>query len=95
MERKLRYSGLQCLNSFVLTNIDLIETPELQNAIRNNLTEYNNILQEQIFLQEQGVSFSYSDSTSYMERKDLVNAYLSYIELKNEKIKEAQQNARK
>lgn len=91
----MRYSGLQCLNSFVLTNIDLIETPELQNAIRNNLTEYNNILQEQIFLQEQGVSFSYSDSTSYMERKDLVNAYLSYIELKNEKIKEAQQNARK
>ena len=91
----MRYSGLQCLNSFVLTNIDLIETPELQNAIRNNLTEYNNILQEQIFLQEQGVSFSYSDSTSYMERKDLVDAYLSYIELKNEKIKEAQQSARK
>ena len=87
--------GQLCLNSFVLTNIDVIETPELQNAISNNLTEYNNILQAQIFLQEQGVSFSYSDSTSYMERKDLVNAYLSYIELKNEKIKEAQQNARK
>lgn len=55
--------------------------------------EYDNILQEQIFLQENGVSFSYSDSTSYMERKNIVDAYLRYIEVKNEKIKEAQMNA--
>ena len=87
--------GQLCLNSFVLTNIDLIETPELQNAIRNNLTEYNNILQEQIFLQEQGVSFSYSDSISYMERRDLVQEYIKYLEIKNEKIEEATKNARR
>lgn len=85
--------GQQSLNSFVLTNIDLIETPVLQEAIKNNFTEHKNILQEQIFLQENGVSFSYSDSISYMERKTLVETYIEYNEIKNEKIKEATQNA--
>lgn len=87
--------GQQCLNSFVLTNIDLIETPILQEAIENNLKEHANILQEQIFLQDQGVSFSYSDSISYMERKDLVQEYIKYLEIKNERIEEATRNARK
>lgn len=85
--------GQQSLNSFVLTNIDLIETPVLQEAIKNNLTEHKNVLQEQIFLQENGVSFSYSDSISYMERKTLVETYIEYNQVKNEKIKEATQNA--
>ena len=85
--------GQQSLNSFVLTNIDLIETPVLQEAIKNNFTEHKNILQEQIFLQENGVSFSYSDSISYMERKNLVETYIEYNQVKNEKIKEATQNA--
>lgn len=85
--------GRQSLNSFVLTNIDLIETPVLQEAIKNNLTEHKNVLQEQIFLQENGVSFSYSDSISYMERKTLVETYIEYNQIKNEKIKEATQNA--
>lgn len=83
--------GQQSLNSFVLTNIDLIETPVLQEAIKNNLTEHKNVLQEQIFLQENGVSFSYSDSISYMERKNLVETYIEYNQVKNEKIKEATQ----
>lgn len=87
--------GQLCLNSFVLTNIDLIETPILQEAIENNLIEQTNILQEQIFLQDQGVSFSYSDSISYMERKDLVQEYIKYLEIKNEKIEEATKNARR
>lgn len=87
--------GQQCLNSFVLTNIDLIEAPILQEAIENNLKEHTNILQEQIFLQDQGVSFSYSDSISYMERKDLVQEYIKYLEIKNERIEEATRNARK
>lgn len=83
--------GQQSLNSFVLTNIDLIETPVLQEAIKNNLTEHKNVLQEQIFLQENGVSFSYSDSINYMERKTLVETYIEYNQIKNEKIKEATQ----
>ena len=87
--------GQLCLNSFVLTNIDLIETPILQEAIENNLIEHANILQEHIFLQDQGVSFSYSDSISYMERKDLVQEYIKYLEIKNEKIEEATKNARR
>ena len=87
--------GQLCLNSFVLTNIHLIETPILQEAIENNLIEQTNILQEQIFLQDQGVSFSYSDSISYMERKDLVQEYIKYLEIKNEKIEEATKNARR
>lgn len=85
--------GQQSLNSFVLTNIDLIETPVLQEAIKNNFTEHKNVLQEQIFLQENGVSFSYSDSINYMERKNLVETYIEYNQIKNEKIKEATQNA--
>ena len=84
-----------CLNSFVLTNIDLIETAIVQEAIENNLIEHANILQEQIFLQDQGVSFSYSDSISYMERRDLVQEYIKYLEIKNEKIEEATKNARR
>ena len=95
MERKSRYTGQQCLSFFVLINIDLIETPILQEAIRNNLREHSNVIQEQIFLQEQGVSFSYSDSTSCMERKNLVEEYLEYIQIKNEKIKEAQEKAKR
>ena len=87
--------GQQCLNSFVLTNIDLIETPILQDAIENNLKEHANILQEQIFLHDHGGSFSYSDSISYMERKDLVQEYIKYLEIKNERIAEATRNARK
>ena len=87
--------GQLCLNSFVLTNIDLIETPILQEAIENNLIEHANILQEQIFLQDQGVSFSYSDSISYMERRDLVQEYIKYLEIKTEKIEEATKNARR
>lgn len=85
----MRYLGLLCPSSFVLTNIDLIETPILQEAIKNNLAEYSNILQEQVFLQDNGVSFSYSDSISYKERKDIVDEFIKYIQMKNEKISEA------
>lgn len=85
----MRYLGLLCPSSFVLTNIDLIETPILQEAIKNNLAEYSNILQEQVFLQDNGVSFSYSDSISYKERKDIIDEFIKYIQMKNEKISEA------
>lgn len=85
----MRYLGPLCPSSFVLTNIDLIETPILQEAIKNNLAEYSNILQEQVFLQDNGVSFSYSDSISYKERKDIIDEFIKYIQMKNEKISEA------
>ena len=78
----------QCLNFFVLINIDLIETPILKNAIANNLSEYDNILREQIYLQESGVSFSYTDTLSFNERRNLVRAYTEFIEEKNKKLDE-------
>lgn len=78
----------QCLNFFVLINIDLIETPILKNAIANNLLEYDNILREQIYLQESGVSFSYTDTLSFNERRNLVRAYTEFIEEKNKKLDE-------
>ena len=78
----------QCLNFFVLINIDLIETPILKNVIANNLSEYDNILREQIYLQESGVSFSYTDTLSFNERRNLVRAYTEFIEEKNKKLDE-------
>lgn len=88
----MRYTGQQCLNFFVLTNLKLIETPGLQEAIKNNLREYDNILQEQVFLQDNGVSFSYSDSISYMERQDILDAMIKYNNIKNEKLEETYRN---
>lgn len=87
--------GQQCLNSFVLTNIDLIETPGMQEAIENNIKAYRGIIQEQIFLQEQGVSFSYSDGITYIERADIIDEYANYIQEKNRKIQEATNKAKK
>jgi hypothetical protein len=40
-------------------------------------------------LQEQGVSFSYTDSIPYYEREDLIAAYSEFIEMKNKKNREA------
>lgn len=88
MAKKWRYLAQQCLNFFVLINIDLIETPILKNAIANNLSEYDNILREQIYLQESGVSFSYTDTLSFNERRNLVRAYTEFIEEKNKKLDE-------
>ena len=95
MEKNWRYTGPQCLNSFVLTNIELIETPTLQDAIKMNLAEYENILKEQIFLQDNGVSFSYTDSISFYERQDIILSMIDYLEEKNKKIEEASKNAKK
>lgn len=94
MDKKWRYLGQQCLNSFVLTNLNLIETPTIQEAIKNNLSENRNIIQEQIFLQESGVSFSYTDSICYQERKELVDEMIKYLEIKNKKIQESINSSR-
>lgn len=80
--------GLQSLSSFVLTNIDLIETPEMQEFIKDSLARYNDVLLNQVFLQEQGVSFSYTDTITYMERMDLVDIYQEFLEMKNQKNQE-------
>lgn len=80
--------GLQSLSSFVLTNLDLIETPEMQPYIKDNMVRYNDVLLNQVFLQEQGVSFSYTDAIPYYERMDLMDVYQDFIEMKNQKNQE-------
>jgi len=80
--------GLQSLSSFVLTNIELIETPELQDFIRDNIARYNDVIYNQIFLQEQGVSFSYTDTIPYYERQDLLDIYQEFVEMKNKRNQE-------
>ena len=80
--------GLQSLSSFVLTNLDLIETPEMQPYIKDSMVRYNDVLLNQVFLQEQGVSFSYTDAIPYYERMDLMDVYQDFIEMKNQKNQE-------
>lgn len=80
--------GLQSLSSFVLINLELIETPEMQFMIKENMSRYNDVLTSQVFLQEQGVSFSYTDSIPYYEREDLIKVYQEFLELKNQKNQE-------
>lgn len=60
----------------------------MQELIKNNIERYRNILEQQIFLQESGVSFSYTDSITYFDRIDLVESYNSYLKMKNEKNQE-------
>lgn len=77
------------LNSFVLSNIDLTETPDLREYIEANMIRYRNVLDAQIFLQEQGVSFLYTDTLSAYERDDLVSAYSEFINMKNKRNQDA------
>ena len=76
------------MNSFVLSSIDLVETSKLREFIENNFIRYYNTIDEQIFLQEQGVSFSYTDSIPAYERADLVKAYSDFIDMKNKRNQE-------
>ena len=86
--------GLYVLSSFVLLNIDLIETPEYKEIVANIIKRETQVIEEQIFLQEQGVSFSYTDSISYRDRQKLVENYQEYVKRKTEHIEREQARAR-
>lgn len=60
----------------------------MQEFIKDSLARYNDVLLNQVFLQEQGVSFSYTDTITYMERMDLVDIYQEFLEMKNQKNQE-------
>ena len=68
--------------------MEFIETPELQKIVKDNLSRYYDVLNSQLFLQEQGVSFSYTDAIPFYEREDLISVYKDFIELKNQKNQE-------
>jgi len=61
----------------------------MQEFIKINWEKYYDVINTQIFLQEQGVSFSYTDSITYFEREDIVKAYSNFIDMKNKKNQEA------
>jgi len=64
----------------------------LKEFIEINITKYYDVINSQIFLQEQGVSFSYTDSIPCYEREDLIKAYSDFIEMKNQHNREALNN---
>ena len=48
------------------------------------------VIEEQIYLQEQGVSFSYTDTITYRERQKLVEMYQEFVKQKTEHIQQEQ-----
>lgn len=72
MER-LRYKGLYVLSSFVqLANINN-ETPAFADYVAFTMTRHKNILRKQLYLQNHGVSFSYTDNLSSKQIEDLID----------------------
>lgn len=67
----------------------------MQNFIRDNMVRYNDVLLNQVFLQEQGVSFSYTDTIPYYERMELLDVYQDFLEMKNKKNQELLDKYRK
>ena len=66
----------------------------MQDFIEMNIDKFNNTIQEQIFLQENGVSFSYTDSLSYYDRQALIINYNEFLRMKNEKNQEIINNSK-
>lgn len=86
--------GLFVLSSFVLLNIDLIETPEFKDMIANAIKREKQVIEEQVYLQEQGVSFSYTDSITYRERQKLLEVYQEFVKQKTEQMEREQAKMR-
>ena len=60
----------------------------MQEFVKANMIRYREIIKSQIFLQENGVSFSYTDSISFFERLDLIDCYSEFIDMKNKRQRE-------
>ena len=63
-------------------------TPVFEEYLESNVNCLNSILRQQIFLQDNGVSFEYSDNLLFFERNRLVEAYNVWNEEKNKKLKQ-------
>lgn len=77
-----RLQDLFVQNFFVLLNRDkLIETPDLLYEYESQLfSMYKNAIIEQIYLQDEGVSFSYTDNIDNQTRKDLIEILVEWRE---------------
>lgn len=67
---------------FVLLNSDkLIETPNILHEYETLLYDlYKNTIEEQLFLSDNGVSFSYTDTIDSQSRQDLILILLDWRE---------------
>lgn len=67
---------------FVLVNsFRLVETPELEEEYASFVWRmHQDILEEQLYLQSEGVSFEYTDSIDARSRRDLIKFISSWRE---------------
>ena len=56
----------------------------MQKASQYILEVYRNVIQEQLFLQDLGVSFDYTDTIDSYSRRDLIDFAKEWRELKNQ-----------
>jgi len=70
---KLRYLGQFVLNSFVQLAKIKQGTPAFDEYVSFIITRHKNTLRKQLFLQNHGVSFSYTDTLSYKQLEDLID----------------------
>ena len=62
--------------------------------IANAVRRESQVIEEQIYLQEQGVSFGYTDTITYRERQKLVEMYQEYVKEKTEQMEKEQAKLR-
>lgn len=64
--------GLYVLSSFAQLNKIKDETPEFVEYARFVTTRLQNTIRKQLYLQNHGVSFDYTDKQSYQQIEDLI-----------------------
>jgi hypothetical protein len=58
--------------------------------VANAIKRESQVIEEQIYLQEQGVSFSYTDSITYRDRQKLIEMYQDFNKRKTEQMEREQ-----
>ena len=74
---------LSAQNFFVLLNSERIlrETPEqFEEYIKFAFEMYKNTIEEQLWLQDMGVSFDYTDKLDFQSRRDLIRTLSNWRE---------------
>lgn len=69
---------------FVLVNNKFVETPDQMEKLEEHAYNmYKNTIEEQLYLQDNGVSFSYTDNIDALSRKDLVQFVSEWNDKRN------------
>ena len=72
--------GLFVLNSFAQLNKLEEGTPAFTDYVVFSLKRYKNILRKQLYLQNHGVSFDYTDKLSFKQVEDIVEVVMEVDE---------------